>query len=386
MRKAINPLKQNRIRSSKSLIIAVLLMSSVALAGCSASLNKTLSSIGTVFGTNDQTEADNNTHSKTTDVKTNSSNDSKHSKTNKPKPVIAYPDPLDYKDVFDLVADYVVLSAADTKSLKLTADGKKLDISKYVRIVDGHRQFKVRWCSLEKYHSSINRKAGYRKFENVEIDIGNVCESIQRTDKKYSNRSRHAFLRNLHGYDLTAQDKQWCGFYPLHFDGNEPLFAYRVKREAACCDGKGQTTELTIWAPGPGETIDSQSWQKFAESNQFLTSSMAQKLEQDYEYRELVKAESARRANEKKAAEAAKQEYLNKQKRIAQILNTRGLRVCQYPNFPAKYPHFMGYVEDSANGKVKIQISFRNVSDGWSDANFKPVIVWDHPENWYICE
>lgn len=76
-----------------------------------------------------------------------------------------------------------------------------------------------------------------------------------------------------------------------------------------------------------------------------------------------------------------------RQKRETPImLRTRGLRVCKRDHFDKEYPHYVGFVEDSANGKIKVQVNDYWVYKGIQPGGFRSQIIWDNPNSWRICE
>lgn len=68
------------------------------------------------------------------------------------------------------------------------------------------------------------------------------------------------------------------------------------------------------------------------------------------------------------------------------MLKKRGLRICKRDNFEKEYPHYVGYIEDAADGKIKIQVNDYWIYKGIQPGGFKAQIIWDYPQKWRICE
>ena len=81
-----------------------------------------------------------------------------------------------------------------------------------------------------------------------------------------------------------------------------------------------------------------------------------------------------------------KAEHARQQKETPIILKTRGLKICKKEYLSKEYPYFVGYVEDSANQRVKVLVSEKILKPGQTDSNFKSNLIWDKAKNWYICE
>lgn len=72
--------------------------------------------------------------------------------------------------------------------------------------------------------------------------------------------------------------------------------------------------------------------------------------------------------------------------------NARGSKVCR--NIPRTNDYLegiaVGYVEDSANGKIKVNVVFAGPKLGEntgtvSYGGFAPYITWESPYYWYLC-
>ncbi len=102
------------------------------------------------------------------------------------------------------------------------------------------------------------------------------------------------------------------------------------------------------------------------------------------------------------AAETERQKQLIEQQRAAEqkqqenvfLLspNARGSKVCR--NIPRSNDYLegvaVGYVEDSANGKIKVNVVFAGPKLGEntgtvSYGGFAPYITWESPYYWYLC-
>ncbi len=115
------------------------------------------------------------------------------------------------------------------------------------------------------------------------------------------------------------------------------------------------------------------------------------KAEADRKAQELREQLAKQRAEEAKQRETErlnmlKAEHARQQKETPIILKTRGLKICKKEYLSKEYPYFVGYVEDSANQRVKVLVSEKILKPGQTDSNFKSNLIWDKAKNWYICE
>jgi len=87
---------------------------------------------------------------------------------------------------------------------------------------------------------------------------------------------------------------------------------------------------------------------------------------------------------------AAQREQAAEKERLTRelpLLRTRGTRVCQRQGGII----FVGFVEDTAETKLKINVQQAYYMDGLGQQgarapNYRAETVWDPPERWRVCE
>lgn len=82
------------------------------------------------------------------------------------------------------------------------------------------------------------------------------------------------------------------------------------------------------------------------------------------------------------------QEKLKKKTEQANLVlaSKRGTRICK--DFDRGDHVYVGYIEDKTDEKIKINVAQavykRNAR--FSVNGFQPTLIWDYPNNWYVCE
>lgn len=163
---------------------------------------------------------------------------------------------------------------------------------------------------------------------------------------------------------------QWCSSKdekPLYFVAiGSPSIATDFRPSSPYCSGA-----LGIGVVAEESNTNKDAWYQYAKKIGYVENSV--KTQQE--------AEEAQESN------LRNQLILEKRtKEASYMLANRGTKVCQSIN---SYMKYTGYVEDSNNGKVKINITeagSKNSQMITTLSDFQPHTVWDNPMNWYVCE
>lgn len=277
-----------------------------------------------------------------------------------------YPDPAKATDPIDYMLDWYMADRSSVLTLG-PLDRQIVKPEKNVHEKNGYRVIDLAWCS--EYNGPKLRKQPSLSYA-MSVICTNSGGSIMTTDE---------------GFD-------WC----RRTSDQKPLFGYaRLKSQNGCMTGSDPLRYSIVAPKKDGSTPEDDFL--FAAGELGFTNDRLTKLLEPQRRKEEARlrkerqlAEQKRKAEAQRAAQAYEKRLKAEQNRIAKetpkILKTRGLKICKRDNWENAYPRFVGWVEDSANGKVKIQIDGYYLNQYWSDNNFRPRVVWDDPTHWRICE
>ena len=268
----------------------------------------------------------------------------------------SYPEPSPGQDPIDYAVAY---TAADGTAM----GSSEKTIADSIETTDTYRRLNFTFCYGAKYHRDL--KAFRSQMEKI-------CTAKGGSVQNHKN-----------GWII------WCRSDKTH----APLFAYErwSAPEHPCYVPGVMDCRHEVVTPLNNQSPTNAKWMEYAESRGFISDRLIAERDAEkkaYEKRQLVEqARYQKRENERKRIEQAK-----KAAEVAQMLQTRGLRICRKdsPTQFNTYPHYEGFIEDIAAPRIKIQISAHIRERRYPSYEIleTPVnqVIWDRPENWYICE
>lgn len=171
-------------------------------------------------------------------------------------------------------------------------------------------------------------------------------------------------------------EEEWCSAK----NSETPLYKAHIGK--AFTVGKNDGTEfcrsgddIGVIAIEKGNSFSDKQWIEFATSDM--------KYESPSQYRKRIKEEKD--ANCKKIVEGIKKQT---EDGWAAHDSKRGTKICK--DFKQGYGEYVyiGFLEDKTDEKMKISIveaaDRRNHS--YTFADFRPSVIWDRPNGWYVCE
>ena len=269
-----------------------------------------------------------------------------------------YPDPAEATDPIDYMLDWFM---ADRSSLITYGplDRQFAKPEKFVHEQNGYRFIALAWCS--EYNGPKLRKQPSLD-EAMSVICTNLGGSIIKTDKGF----------------------EWC----QRTSDQKPLFGYSRQKPIKRCDTGSDPLRYIIVAPKKDGSTPEDDF-LFAAGELGFTSDRLTHL-QELQRREEQLAEKKKKAEAKRATQEYEKRVKAEQNCVAKetpkILKTRGLKVCKREDWKYDYPRYQGWVEDSANGRVKIQVDGFYLTPYLSDKNVRPGMIWDDPRHWRICE
>lgn len=272
----------------------------------------------------------------------------------------SYPEPAQGQDPIDYAIAY---TAADGTAM----GSSEKTIADSVETTDTYRRLNFSFCSGKKFHRNV--KSFRPQMDKI---CANKGGSVQENQKGIT----------------------WCRSDKTH----APLFAYeRWNAPDHPCYVPGVIhCRHEVVTPLPTLPPTNKKWVEYAESRGFVSDRIQAKRDAE------IQAERKRReAAWDRAVKLEKERQRLAQARkawdVEQMLKTRGLRICRkdstaqsskYPNAEG-YPYYEGFIEDIAAPRIKIQVTaYITKRYPLYELQYSTVnqIIWDRPENWYICE
>lgn len=233
-----------------------------------------------------------------------------------------------------------------------------------IRTREGYDYSFYRWCSM----FEVDRIKPEYSFTQ---SLTKLCEA----------KGGHIVKRNEDSRDPFVL-KNWC----QKPDTKEVLFGFleeHIGRTQRCVD---PTTDrrMVIASPIAGQE---EAWIKEVNRNGLFYKTQVKEIKKWNAEQEAI----AEREREKQR-EAERQK---EQERLIQILrrgamtglmmHKRGLQICKKD--PRRRDSFwLGFVEDFANGKVKVLVTDYYIDGQYRAGNVRQTLIWDDPNNWETCE